>query len=208
MKNKFTDRDLTKILRFPTVSWSSMDSFMSYDKDEWYDKYVLGKETEPNPHIIAGRIIGERLSVDHAYLPEVPRPEIYEAELSAKIGAINIVGHLDGLSMKRYKKLLEYKTSLSGKKWTAASVAKWGQIDFYCLLIWENYRIKPEDLHITLTYIPVKQLGSFDIVRSDDPVMTYKTTRTLGQVLVFGAKIKKVHEEMVKFVEQKKLSTD
>lgn len=201
MKNKFTDRDLTKILRFPTISWSSMDSFINYDKDEWYDKYVLGLETEPNPHIIAGRYIGERLSTDPTYLPEVPRPEEYEVELSAKLGTINIIGHLDGFSMNRSKKLLEYKTSLSGKKWTATSVAKWQQIDFYCLLIWLTYKIRPEDLEITLTYIPVKQLGSFDIVRSDEPIVTYKTKRTLGQILTFGAKIKKIHAEMTKYVQ-------
>lgn len=219
MTNPFQDRDLHTILLFPALSWSSYNQFVNYDKEEWYRKYVLGNRTIPNPSMEAGRIIGERLAMDPTYLPEVPRPKEYEVELRADFPyhdynglvrvkhVMKLVGHLDGLSLKKTGgkskcKLLEYKTSLSDKTWTASSVAKHEQLDFYCLLLYLNYKIKPEELDISLVYIPVKQLGSFEIVRSEEPIRIINTQRTLSRILLFAAKLKKVHVEMRAYIDQ------
>ncbi len=202
MKNPFQDRDLHTTLLFPTLSWSSYNAFVDYDKAEWYNKYVLGIRGLVNASMEAGRIIGERLATDPSYLPEVPRPAEYEVELTATFGGIDIIGHLDGFSMKKNKKLFEYKTSLSGKRWTAVSVNNHEQIDMYCLLIWLNYKFRPEDLKIQLVYIPVKQLGSFEIVRDEaQPIQIINTKRTMADILRFGVKLKKAHKEMNAYID-------
>lgn len=200
--NPFLERDLTVALLWPVLSWSSYSQFTQYSKEDWYEQYVLGKRNGFGASVEAGRVIGERLATDLSYLPEVPRPQEYEVELKATIGNVDLVGHLDGLSMKgKPIKLFEYKTSLSKVKWTAATVNKHEQIDFYCLLLWLNYRIRPEDLQIKLVYIPVKENGSFEVLCSDEKIQIIATKRTLSRVLLFGAKLKKVHAEMKVYVD-------
>lgn len=201
MKNPFEDRDLSVQLKWPTLSWSSLNAFESYDKGKWYSQYVLGIRSASNANMDAGREIGERLATDPTYLPEVPRPEIYEQELRGKLGKIQLVGHLDGWSPKK-KELLEYKTTVNGNKWNLDSVAEHGQIDFYCLLIWLNFKIPPEKLKISLTSIPVRETGHFKVeLDKTQKIRTIPTTRTMAQILMFGARIKAIHTQMQKFVD-------
>ena len=195
--NPFKDRDLSETLRWPALSWSSYNSFVNYDKEDWYKQYVLGEKLPPNPAMLAGQIIGERLATDRTYLPEVPRPTWYEVELKAKLGNINLVGHLDGLSKGR---LLEYKTSSSSVRWTKASVAKHGQITFYCLLLWLTKRISPESLKIDLVYIPVSMDLDFEVKRNNEPIQIIPTKRSMSDILRFGAELSKVYKEMQDYI--------
>lgn len=198
--NPFENRDLHSLLLFPTLSWSSINSFR-YDKESWYKRYVLGiRDKHKNAAILAGNVIGEKWALDENYLPEVERPEVFEKELRGEIFSINLMGHLDGLSLKKKKKLFELKTSQSDKKWTSETVRTWGQITFYCLLIWLNYKIPPEEFEIELIYVPVKESGSFEVVRDDKSIKIIPTKRTMKDVLVFGAEIKKVFGEMQEYV--------
>ncbi len=197
--NPFQNRDLTEQLRFPVMSWSSYNAFVNYDKELWYKHYFFGVPMEPNPAMRAGQIIGERLATDSSYLPEVPRPTWYEVELKAKLGDIQLIGHIDGLSKGR---LLEYKTSQSTVRWTRASVAKWRQIDFYCLLLWLTKRIPPESLKINLVYIPVEMNMDFEVVRNDEPIQVIPTKRSMIDILKFSVELKRVHAEMQEYVQK------
>lgn len=207
---QFADRDLHTILRFPKLSWSSISSFQ-YDREEWYQKYVLGIRSAPNDAMLFGTYVGERLVSDPDFLTDVPRPPIYEQELEAIWHDIPLVGHLDGFGLKE-RILLEYKTSSSKTRWTAKSVHKHGQIDFYCLLIWLNYKIKPEDLWIRLAYIPVEMkytvkkngLTVGAMALSDEPVKIFPIKKRLAEVLQFGAEIKAIHEEMYAYIQKHK----
>lgn len=218
------DRDLHTILLFPKVSWSSLSKFgyegnMKYAKrSEWYERYVLGKrQTDPSPFMIAGTVIGERLVADKKFLPEVPRFPVFEQELRGTIWNIELVGHLDGFGLDQ-KLLGEYKTSSNPKTWTQETVDHHDQILFYCLLIWLNYKIRPEDLKITLTYIPCKlvtkdgvkktliTMNDKEVVLTGEKAKTFRTKRTMRQVLEFQTKIKNAHAEMVKYIEARRLS--
>src|SRR3990167_4672898 len=146
---EFVNRDLNTQLKFPVISWSSMNQF-SYSKDDWYSQYVLGIRSEINPAMAAGIAIGERWASDTTFLSEVERPEIFEQNYSAVIGDIKITGHIDGLHLKKKKKLQELKTTVSKTKWTKDSVRSWGQLTMYTLFLYLHERIKPEDLEMEL----------------------------------------------------------
>lgn len=201
---EFADRDLHTILLFPKMSWSAMNQFESYDKEKWYDQYVLGNRNKNiNGAMQAGIDVGERLVADRDFLPEVPRPVIYEQELSAKFGRIGLIGHLDGFSPD-IPELLEYKTSANPKRWSQKAVDEWGQLTFYTLLLWLNYKIEPDNLKIRLVSIPVMDTGSFEFtVNKTEQIKVMDTKRSMKDVLRFGIRIKRVHQEMQEFIRQK-----
>lgn len=197
--NPFESRDLHTILRFPVISWSSFQAFRDYDKEDWHKRYVLGIRGPSNPAMEAGRAVGERLATDPTYLPQVPRPEIFEQELRGKLGKISLVGHVDGWSPS-VPAILEYKTTQNKNKWNKESVALHGQLDFYCLLVWLNFKIPPEKLSISLTAILLKESGSFALDPTGE-VVVVPTKRTMAQILRFAGEIKAVHKEMLQYVE-------
>jgi hypothetical protein len=197
MSNPFANRDLTKRLLFPTLSWSSVNAFMQYDKDQWYNQYVLGQKLSPNAAMQAGIDIGEKLANDPTFMPEVPRPEVYEQELKCEFSGMQLVGHLDG---RNPFGILEYKTCQKSDAWTQTKVDAHRQLDFYALLIYVIEKIKPEDLKISLTAIYVKESGHFKVeLDKSRPVKTFHTQRTTQQILMFGAYLKKVQNEMQEY---------
>ena len=202
MKNPFEDRDLGAQLRWPTLSWSSLNAFESYDKNKWYQQYVLGIRSASNANMDAGREIGERLATDPTYLPEVKRYDVMEQELRGQLGKINLVGHIDTFDTKT-KSFGEYKTSVSKTRWTQKTSEDHGQLLFYFLLIYLNFQVKPEDIKCHLFYIPVRETGHFAVELSGKKVQCFEIKKTLKDVLVFGVRIKKTYAEMLAFVEEK-----
>ncbi len=203
--NPFKDRDLNSELRFPTLSWSSYQAFTEYNKEEWYQKYVLGNRGHVNSAMQAGIEIGERLATSPKYLPEVPRPEIYEYTIKVKFGKINLRGHIDGWSPSS-KTLVEYKTTQNKKRWDDKSVLKHGQIDFYCLLLFLKENIRPEELTISLVSIPVEMGGDFKVKRSKEKIQIIPTKRTMIDILNFGVKLKQTFKEMQEYVDNRRLT--
>lgn len=201
--NPFAERDLTKRLLYPTLSWSSLNAFANYDRAGWYDAYVLGNKFTPNGAMQAGIDIGERLATDPTYLPEVPRLAVFEQELECDIDGIFLRGHLDGFD-KDTPALAEYKTYQKDSAWNQKKVNFWKQIDCYCLLIYKNYGIKPEQLSITLTAIPVTENGNFKVERDERPIRTYKTKRKMADILKFIVWMKQTKAEMEEFIKTKK----
>lgn len=199
---EFTNRDLNVQLRYPVISWSSMNAFLMYDKNVWYDQYVLGKRMKPNPVMLGGIEVGERIVSDSSFLPFIPRPEIFEKELVGVLGDIKITGHIDGWS-ESVPGIDEYKTSSNPNRWTQDKVDEWGQITFYCLLVYIHYKIEPEKLRLRLFYIPMIEKGDFSLMQEGEPIM-FETKRTMVDILNFSALIKKTHKEMNEFIESKK----
>lgn len=198
------DRDLAKLLTFPTLSWSCISSWeyaIKYNKKhEWYKQYVLGERSPMNATMKAGVEIGHKLVADKNFLPEVPRPKIYEYSLKGRIGNIYLLGHMDGWTPIK-KELLEFKTSENENRWTQDVVDTWGQIDMYCLLLYVNHNIKPEDLTIKLVAIPTENNGDFVTrVSKTKKIKIFKTKRTLIQIVNFMVKIKAIHKDMSEFV--------
>lgn len=197
--NPFENRDLNQQLRFPTISWSSLNSFTDYDKDEWYNSYVLGIRQPPNKAMQIGIEVGERITQDPTYLPTIERPETFEKELEATLNGIHIRGHIDGYTHN--VGIDEYKTSLNKDRWTQKKVDSWGQVSMYCLLVWLNFKIPPEKLHLRLYAIPITEHNDFSYT-AGEPVC-FNTKRTMKDILLFAKFIKDTHKDMTLFVKQK-----
>ena len=175
------------------ISWSSISSFR-YDKDKWYRSYVLGIKDPPSKEMEFGSYIGKKLETDSAFLPEVPRQSTMEYKLHCPFGDIEIIGYCDS-----YGELVlrEYKTSSNKNRWTQQSVDEHGQITMYLLMLYITQNIKPEDVKVVLTYIPVED--TFDNgmqLNKSIPIGHFETKRTIKDIIMFGVEINKTVKEM------------
>lgn len=192
---KKTNEQLNKWLKKP-LSWSSINSF-KYDPDEWYLKYIEGKRGRDTGPLVFGKNVGERLASEQDFLPEVPRLKEYEHELSVTIGKIPCIGFLDNFDLES-KTFAEFKT---GKKWTQEKATKHGQIDMYASMIYLKYGIKPEDLKISLIWLPTEEQQDFrtDFVKDMKPVI-FPIKKTMRDILSFMAEIQVIHRQMQEFI--------
>lgn len=173
-----------------------------YNKRAWYEQYVLGQKMTPNENMQGGIDVGERIVSDPSFLPSIPRPEIFEQEFFATLDGITLTGHLDGWS-SHVPGIDEYKTTLRDTRWTQQSVDAWGQITFYCLLVWLNLKIPPEKLQLQLFSIPMIQDIHFKVIQYGDP-KKFQTKRTMKDILLFSKLLKDTCKAMEEYI---KLST-
>lgn len=187
------------------LSWSSINSYLRSPKD-WYSQYIEGVKFHATKKMLFGNVIGQKLSSDPTFLPEVKRYNIFEKELTALIELedkkIKLIGYLDSMDMDT-KAFYEYKTSSSTTRWTQETAENTGQILFYMLLLWINYGIIPEDISCHLFYIPVRQKENFDMELSGEEVQCFEVKHTSEEVVKFGKYIEKMHDRMIKYVEKK-----
>lgn len=197
MKN-IQDPRIEKFLKRP-LSWSSINSF-KYDPDEWYEKYINGKRGRDTGPLIFGKNVGERLATEPQFLPGVPRLKEYEHELSVKIGKIQCIGFLDNFDLEA-KCFSEFKT---GKLWTQDKANKHGQLDMYAAMIYIKHGIKPEELSISLIWLPTEEQQDFrtDFIKDMKPVI-FPIKKTMRDVLSFMAEIQIIHKQMQEYILQK-----
>lgn len=179
------------------LSWSQLSAF-KYSPHKWYMKYVMGEEEPPNPAMIAGKIIGERLAEDPHYLPDVERADIFEQELKGTIENIKLIGFLDSFSLEK-KTLLEYKTSQKKNTWSPKKVQDHGQLDMYAYLIYQNYGIKPEDLTIKLIAITLDD--NFQPI--DEPPRVFEVKKTIEDIFIFANEVVDTRNKMLAYYNSK-----
>lgn len=198
MKHKKELEAMNKFLRRP-LSWSSINSFR-YDPNEWYEKYINGKRGRDTGPLVFGKNVGERLASEQDFLPDVPRLKEYEHELHVKIGKIDCIGFLDNFDLDN-RAFSEFKT---GKIWTQDKANKHGQIDMYVAMIYLKYGIKPEDLKISLIWLPTEEQQDFrtDFVKDMKPVI-FPIKKTMRDILSFMADVQVIHNEMQDYILQK-----
>ena len=184
------------------VSWSFISSF-EYSPEQWYDRYVLCLPTQQSNEMLFGSTIGKKLETDPNFLPQIERHSKMEHPFQGvKFGSLTLVGFADTFCDKSFKKLGEFKT---GKKaWDQKRVDTHGQLDMYCLMNWIQNKIKPEEVDITLVWMPTQDNGDFSISfvePIEKNIKVFKTKRTMMDVLRFGMRIKKIYKEMEAYVE-------
>lgn len=187
------------------LSWSALSSW-SYSKEQWYDRYILGKKDAPNAAMLFGKETGERLAADPLFLPQVPRYPVFEKELRGRIGDIFLIGFLDAYNPSNHA-FYEYKTSAGKDKWTQKSADKHDQLLMYKLLLYQNHKILPEQISSVLISISARENGDFTLsVDENRPVKEFKVAHTVEQMLVFAASIKQTYKEMGEYTKAR-LST-
>jgi hypothetical protein len=175
------------------LSWSAISSF-EYDPEQWYRKYALGQEDAATKEMLFGSEVGKKLATDPSYLPHIKRYPIFEYELRFFFAGIPMIGFIDGWCPSTLD-LGEYKT---GKKpWTQKRADEHGQFDAYLLGLWTMHKIRPEDVRLHLHWMPTQDNGDFSISFIDEKdCRTFKTKRTMRNVLDFGMRINRVYREM------------
>lgn len=190
------------------LSWSSISSF-EWNKEQWYERYILKKEQTSTKELEFGKFVGDKLSSDKRFKKEVIRYKIFEKELRCEWDGIPLVGYVDTCDLEKFC-MREYKT---GKKpWTQKRADEHGQIDMYLLMIYIMYKIKPEQMKVHLDWMPTKDSGddhdsleaflkSKSKIEFVEPfeVKSFETKRTMSDVLKFGAKIKRIYKEMEEY---------
>lgn len=181
------------------LSWSAISSF-EYDPAQWYNRYVLKLDEPASPEMEFGKIMGERLAADNAFMPQVPRGSLYEYELKAKFGKIPLIGYID--SYVPHRRLEEYKT---GKRaWDQTRADGHGQITMYLLMVYLMYKVNPDQVRCRIHWLPTKSNGDFsiDFIDSKDCV-TFETKRTMRDILMFGKRINNVYKLMEEYCKQR-----
>jgi len=196
MKKKF---NIYEFLKNRPLSWSAISSF-EYDPSQWYESYILGKRSSSR-EMEFGSMIGKKLETDPTFLPMIERHSKMEHPFNVVFNKIPLVGYADTFCDKTNKKLGEFKT---GKKaWNQKRVDEHGQLTMYCLMHYITHKVKPEDVDITLVWMPTQDNGDFSISfvePIEKNIKIFKTKRTMMQILAFGSRINKVIKEMEDYV--------
>ena len=181
-------------------SWSQHSSFI-YSHEQWYSKYILGEISATSPEMEFGKFIGGKLEKDPAFLPQIKRNNVMEHEFKCMFGKIPLVGYADSFCTFTNKLLEEYKTGV--KKWDQKRVDDHGQLTMYLLMHYIITKTRPEDVLITLWWMPTKRIenGDFTIKINfiepiEENIKSFSTKRTTKDILKFGALINKTYKEM------------
>jgi len=87
--SKFTDRFKERPASF------SFFSSWEYNKNEWYDNYILGNKKESNAAMEFGTLVGDSIGTPNSMVPTLVPPGVKEYEMRANIGEIYLVGYAD-----------------------------------------------------------------------------------------------------------------
>ncbi len=182
MSNPMTKQDFYRRFIVRPLSYSQLSAW-EYNKDEWYERYILNKRTPANAAMRAGTLIGDSIGTEKSLVPLLTPPGVKEYELRASLGDIHIVGYCDHYCPDT-RTLHENKTSTSRVKWNQKSVDAHKQLDMYALMLFLTHDVLPNDLTIYLNYIPVIE-GADMRYYLPDPVEFYQyATRRTDEHLV------------------------
>lgn len=125
-----------------SLSWSSYSAWKS-GKDTYRKRYYASERPSfETAETIFGKKIGKYLEDGHKEVAHVEKYSHPEHKISVEIEGVKIIGYLDNFDPIK-KRFIEYKTSHKNKEgkhnWTALTVAKHKQLDFYSMLIQEKY---------------------------------------------------------------------
>lgn len=179
-------------------SWSSHSSFTTYGKEDWYNKYIMGGESKPSKEMLFGSKVDKKIQEDPTFIPDLIRESNLQYKMNCKLNDFQLVGITDAICLEK-KRLRDYKTGKG--EWTHSRAHGTGQLTWYLLQVYLIHKIKPEEFECYIDWLPTTDTTDGEIDFRDNPVkpITFRTKRTLTEVLAFASEIIKVREEMVKF---------
>lgn len=193
------------------LSWSNLSSW-EWDKKEWAKKYLDGIEQVPGPELIWGKFLADSIENGTCEVPGLldMLESTKEFEFKCKLGKIELIGYADAFCDKTFKILHEVKSGV--KLFDQKRVDDMGQITMYLLMNFIINKVKPEDVDVTIFWVPTEknEMDNGDFSGHDynikfiEPIVVrkFKTKRTLQDIIQFGAYIKKTHKEMLSFAEK------
>lgn len=217
MKKKFKLTSVYHLKR--PLSYSAISSF-KWNPSQWHSKYVLKEIPEITPELEFGSMIDKRIQDDPQFLPQLIRYPILQHEMRCMFGDIPLLGFADTfvpansrhISLKGdvfYKNpaIRDYKTGR--QPWTQKRADETGQLTMYLLMLWLQHKIRPEDVECYIDWLPTHYVDNKIAFIEPVEIHTFKTKRTMSQVLMFAQDIKDVWAEMEEFAQrQEELEVD
>lgn len=191
------------------LSWSAIASFQ-WNPSQWYAKYVAKELPEVTPELEFGSMVDKKIQDNPKFLPKLVRYPVLQHEMRGTFDGIPLLGFADAYRppsvhkvtkakvMSTFKcALRDYKTGR--KDWTQKRADETGQITMYLLMLWLRDKIKPEDVECYIDWLPTHiKDGKITFIKEGD-IHTFKTKRTMADVLKFGNHIKKTWVEMEEY---------
>lgn len=179
------------------LSHSSLNSW-EWNKEEWYDNYILGIKTT-SKQLDFGKMIDLKIQNDLTFMPDLPRYPLMQHSMKVMFSGIPLIGIPDGLDLDK-KILVDYKTGV--KAWDNKRARETKQLDFYLLLLYITYKIKPEEFDCMIYWLQTVEHGDFSIqLKSETEFQTFKTRRTMLDISAkFGPYLKSTYALMCQYV--------
>lgn len=190
------------------LSPSCINSFL-YDKDKWYETYILNKR-QTSEELTFGSMIDKRLETDPTFMPEVPRCPMLQHNMTALFSGIHLTGKPDALDLDNYI-LRDYKTGKN--KWDKKRADESLQLTFYLFLVYLNYKIPPDKFCCYIDWMETTKIsiakkglskGEYKIeFVKNMKVKHIKTKRTMSDLIKLGNLIKNIVQEMKEYVDNR-----
>jgi len=176
------------------ISWSQLSSF-KYSPSGWYRSYVL-EQKSTSPEMIFGSMVDKQIQEDSNYLPEIKRLTHLQYELKAEFNGLQLLGYPDALDLDN-PEIRDYKTGR--KPWNKKRADETGQLTMYLLMIYQTLGIKPEEFKCYIDWIPTHIKDKEVCFVEPFSVKTFKTKRTLTDILKFGQFILESRAKMIEY---------
>lgn len=177
------------------LSWSQISSFR-WSKSQWYSRYVLGEKSESSPEVEFGSMVDKKIQEDPNYLPQVIRYPHLQYKLEYNFEGIPLIGFPDALCLET-KKIRDYKTGKN--KWNKKRADETGQLTMYLFMIYRIHGIKPDEFECFIDWLPTHVKKGKICLKDKNDVRTFKTKRTMMDVLNFANYIKDTYKEMKEY---------
>ena len=182
----------------PYLSWSQM-SLWNRSPEEYKRVYIYGGERFCNGAMELGRKVAEGLENNGViddddiarlaiFMPQSPSKEY---EIKVEFQGIPLYGILDGFNPKCKRKIV--RDNKTGTKYTQGTADKLGQLTFYAILVLAKYGELPYKIYIDWARTEKDKYGKF---RLTGDIKTFETKRTMQDVLLFYAKMKRTWQEI------------
>lgn len=188
------------------MSWSAISSF-EWNKQQWYRKYVLGELPEETPEMRFGKMVDKKVQDNPTYLPELVRYPIQQHEMRTTWKRIPLLGFSDQYRpvwsegpYDFYEPLAIRDLKTGRKAWDQKRADETGQLTMYLFMLYlQDKKIRVADAELYIDWIPTHidkgQVAFIEPVK----IHTFKTKRTMLQVLQFGQRIEDTWKEMEAF---------
>lgn len=171
-------------------SWSQYNCFRNQGPYEYAKRYLYG-DNPTNPAMELGKRVAVMLEDDarqeDATLEQLriflPRYAVHEHRIAVDFNGISLLAFLDGFTPDPLA-VGEYKT---GRLWTQQRADETEQLDFYALMLHLSLGIKPEDIPLTLHWMPTEWNNGDPQVTGD--IENFKTRRDTMRCLTIGKRI-------------------
>lgn len=179
------------------LSWSQI-SCWEYSPDEWYRRYILNEKSPENPAMIFGKLFAHSCEIRKPLAPVELYKEV-EYPMKVVFNDIPLIGYAD--TYEPHSKLGEHKT---GKAWDQKKVDGHRQFDMYLFMLYITHKVPPEEIECILNWVPTVETGDFKInFVKPIKVHSFKTKRTMPDLLRFGQRINTDVKLMQEYVNSK-----